>query len=220
MKYIPNIITASRIALSAVLLFTEPFSAIFFVVYLLCGLSDVLDGFLARRLNAQSKLGAVLDSVSDIVFFGVALFLLLPVYATFIPLIAAVAGLRVVNIIISAVKYKKPRFLHTYGNKAAGAAVFLLPIVTILTDTAAAVTVSCIIAAAASAEETLIFILSDNPDTDIRFIGDVKMGKKKREHVVFDRTRDKKTDLPFAKINKETPKKRVNKSSESGDKRD
>ncbi|MDP4118803.1 MAG: CDP-alcohol phosphatidyltransferase family protein, partial [Bacillota bacterium] len=51
-----------------------PFSIFFWICYLLGGLSDLLDGFVARRLNQQSAAGAKLDSIADMVF-GVAIFI-------------------------------------------------------------------------------------------------------------------------------------------------
>lgn len=59
-KHIPNGISLLR-ALGAVLLcMFQPFSAPYWIVYLLCGISDAADGFLARRLHAETMFGAVL----------------------------------------------------------------------------------------------------------------------------------------------------------------
>ena len=40
----------------------------FWVLYLIAGLTDMLDGFLARRWGVESKFGARLDSLADFVF--------------------------------------------------------------------------------------------------------------------------------------------------------
>jgi CDP-diacylglycerol--glycerol-3-phosphate 3-phosphatidyltransferase len=40
----------------------------FWVLYLIAGLTDILDGFLARRWDMESQYGARLDSLADIVF--------------------------------------------------------------------------------------------------------------------------------------------------------
>jgi len=64
---IPNIITVLRILLvfpTAWLLYnTRYFDA--FVLMAIAGVSDALDGFLARRFNWMSKLGATLDPLAD-----------------------------------------------------------------------------------------------------------------------------------------------------------
>lgn len=61
MKHIPNLITILRILGAACLLFSDQTAAAFWVIYGLCGVSDMADGFLARRLQAESKSGAVLE---------------------------------------------------------------------------------------------------------------------------------------------------------------
>ena len=70
MKYLPNIITIIRIPLSIAMLLVTPFSMFFWIFYLSCGLTDIIDGFLARKLHQESKFGAKLDSISDFIFAG------------------------------------------------------------------------------------------------------------------------------------------------------
>ena len=61
MTQIPNIITLLRVAGSIGLLFYDVTSGVFWIIYSLCGISDIADGWLARKLHAESKTGAVLD---------------------------------------------------------------------------------------------------------------------------------------------------------------
>ena len=68
-KYIANIITGSRIIFSLPLLFIPLSSACFYVFYLFCGFTDMIDGTIARKTGAVSKLGAKLDTIADFVFF-------------------------------------------------------------------------------------------------------------------------------------------------------
>ena len=44
MKHIPNIITAFRLLGAVCLLLSDPAGAVFWVIYGLCGVSDMLDG--------------------------------------------------------------------------------------------------------------------------------------------------------------------------------
>ncbi len=73
-KHIPNAITSCSLlsgCVSVIFAFNgmlEPASVMIF----LAGVFDFLDGFSARLLNAKSPIGADLDSLSDIVSFGVA----------------------------------------------------------------------------------------------------------------------------------------------------
>ena len=68
MKRLPNVISVLRIAGSLGLLFCDVAGWLFWTLYALCGISDMVDGPLARNLQAESKMGAVLDRVADIVF--------------------------------------------------------------------------------------------------------------------------------------------------------
>lgn len=66
---IANIISTSRIIISFLIIFTKPFSYLFYIFYLLSGISDILDGYIARKFHQQSDLGAKLDTIADMVFF-------------------------------------------------------------------------------------------------------------------------------------------------------
>ena len=68
---LPNFVTGLRMVGTFLLLFTKAFSPAFYVVYSICGISDVLDGFLARRTGTASEFGARLDSVADLLFYTV-----------------------------------------------------------------------------------------------------------------------------------------------------
>ena len=51
-----NIVTSCRIICSILLLFSPAFSAWFYSMYLLCGLTDMVDGTIARKTNTDSNL--------------------------------------------------------------------------------------------------------------------------------------------------------------------
>jgi len=57
MKHIANIITDSRIVFSIALLFFPPLSSAFFVLYAAAGLTDMIDGTVARKTNTVSDFG-------------------------------------------------------------------------------------------------------------------------------------------------------------------
>ncbi|BAL00468.1 hypothetical protein OBV_32690 [Oscillibacter valericigenes Sjm18-20] len=67
-KNIANLLTTSRFLFTVGMTLTAPFSAAFRVCYLACGISDLLDGAVARRLHIQSVAGAKLDSAADLAF--------------------------------------------------------------------------------------------------------------------------------------------------------
>ena len=71
MTLLPNIMTLLRIAGSLGLLFCDVANDSFWIIYALCGISDIADGWLARKLKCVTKTGALLDSLADIcVSFG------------------------------------------------------------------------------------------------------------------------------------------------------
>jgi cardiolipin synthase (CMP-forming) len=64
---LPNIITIARILLvpfTIWLLISQAFAAAF-IVFVVAGVSDGIDGYLARRMGLQSELGAYLDPIAD-----------------------------------------------------------------------------------------------------------------------------------------------------------
>ena len=67
LAHLPNLITLARIALVPVLilLLKDQDYAAGLIVFIIAGASDALDGYLAKRLNVQSRLGAILDPVAD-----------------------------------------------------------------------------------------------------------------------------------------------------------
>ena len=72
-KHIANIITLSNLfmgCIALVLIFEARYIEVF-VLIALCGLADFLDGFAARRFGSDGELGLHLDSLADLVSFGV-----------------------------------------------------------------------------------------------------------------------------------------------------
>ena len=126
-----NLITSCRILFSLLLFFFPALSPGFYGLYLAAGLSDMLDGLVARRTNSTSPLGAKLDSIADIIFLAVCLIKLLPVLTLPVWLwgwVGLIALLRLVNVVSGFVCRKKLVLLHTRANKLTGALLFLLPL--------------------------------------------------------------------------------------------
>ena len=129
-KHIANIITGSRIVFSLSLLFISLSSAWFYALYLLCGLSDMIDGTVARRTNSASEFGARLDTVSDFVFMTVALIKFVPYLhiPTWLWIwIGVIAVMKLGNAACGFVRTRGIVFPHTVLNKITGLSLFLLP---------------------------------------------------------------------------------------------
>lgn len=113
------------------ILFTIPFTGQFYVLYILCGLTDMIDGYVARRTKTESDLGAKLDSVADACFVLVCMIKILPVILLDVWLwvwIAGIALIKVANLISGFVCQHRLVMLHTVTNKGAGFLLFMLPL--------------------------------------------------------------------------------------------
>lgn len=129
-----NIITILRILGTLLLSVTEPLSAEFYVVYSFTGLTDVLDGYIARRTNTVSEFGSKLDSAADLMFYGIMVYRLLPILSELLPtgiwyVLIGILILRVFTYVFTAVKYKEFMSNHTYFNKMTGLCTFIVPYV-------------------------------------------------------------------------------------------
>ena len=128
MKQIPNILSILRLLGAICLLLSDPAGAAFRVIYGLCGVSDMVDGYLARRLHTESKTGAVLDSVADICFVACCAIRLVP--ALQIPTwlwiwAGSIVIIKIINQIFALVAHKRLCFPHTLANKLTGLLLFL-----------------------------------------------------------------------------------------------
>ena len=129
MKRVPNFLSASRITLCLPLLLVEAMTVPFWVLYVIAGTTDMLDGFLARRWGVESKFGARLDSLADFVFVivvGYKLFPWLKLPTTLWIMIGIIALVKTVNAISSyVVRQRHSQFLHTIANKLTGFLLFI-----------------------------------------------------------------------------------------------
>ena len=156
MKHIANIITGSRIVFSIAILFVPPLSPLFYVLYGAAGLTDMIDGTVARKTNTVSAFGAKLDTIADFVFVAVCLFKLLPILDIPVWLwiwIAAIALIKAINIISGYVTQKKWIAPHTVMNKVTGALCFLLPLTLLFIDLKYSAIAVCVAATFAAIQE-------------------------------------------------------------------
>ena len=155
-KHIANIITGLRIVLSLFLLFIPLTSAWFYAFYLLCGLSDMIDGTVARKTKCASEFGARLDTVSDFVFMIVALIKFVPYLH--IPVwmwiwVGIIAMIKLGNAAWGFVRTNKLISPHTVLNKVTGLLLFLLPMTIIFVDITYTLPIVCTLATVAAIHE-------------------------------------------------------------------
>ena len=130
-KQIANILTGCRILGSFLLIFFPAFSLDFYITYLLCGFSDMIDGAIARKTNSASQFGCQLDTIADLIFVAVSLLKLLPIIHVPVWLWiwgGLIAVIKIVNIILGYISKKQFVSLHTIMNKITGLVLFLFPL--------------------------------------------------------------------------------------------
>lgn len=155
-KHIANIVTSCRIIFSILMLFFPTFSPWFYVMYILCGLTDMVDGTIARKTNTVSTFGARLDTIADFIFVSAALIKLLPVMN--IPSwlwiwILIIAVIKIINIISGFVCNKKFISEHTIMNKITGLLLFLLPFTLFVIELKYSAAAVCTIATFSAVQE-------------------------------------------------------------------
>ena len=155
-KHIANVITGLRIVFCLPLLFVPLTSVWFYALYLLCGLSDMIDGTVARKLGSVSDFGAKLDTVSDFVFIVVALirfapYLHIPVWLWM--WIGVIAMMKLGNVVLGFVRMRKLISPHTVLNKVTGLLLFLLPVTISFIDLTYTLPIVCTVATVAAMHE-------------------------------------------------------------------
>ena len=155
-KHIANIITGTRIILSLPLLLIPLSSVWFYIFYLFCGLTDMIDGTIARRTGTVSKFGARLDSASDFVFMFVCSVKILPrmhMPAWLWMWVIILALIKMFNIAFVFLHKKKLISIHSVLNKITGFSLFLLPPTLTFVKTTYSVATICALAILAVMQE-------------------------------------------------------------------
>ena len=156
MKNVANCISISRIIMSIMLLIPETFSIHFNIVYIYCGISDILDGFIARKSKSESEIGDRLDSTADIIFVIASMVKILPVLHLTNGIIiwaAFIAFIKIVNIACSYIYNKKMVLPHTIANKITGFVLFVTPFIIVNTNSVLFEIIICSIATFAAVQE-------------------------------------------------------------------
>ena len=160
-KHIANIVTGCRILGSVLLLFFPAFSAAFYVLYIICGFSDMIDGTIARKTNSTGELGAKLDTAADLVIVTVSLIKILPTMK--IPQWlwiwgAAIAMIKIGNLVLGFVSKKQFVSLHTMMNKITGLLLFLFPLTLSFAEVQCSSIAVCSVATFAAIQEAVYIV--------------------------------------------------------------
>lgn len=151
-----NIITGIRIICSIALLFCPALSVTFYSLYIIAGVSDMIDGTIARKTGAVSEFGSKLDTIADLILVVVCLIKLLPILDMKIWMfiwIGIIAIIKVTNIVYGLIVLRRLVSIHSVMNKFTGALLFALPLTVTIMDLRYSAVIVCAVATFAAIQE-------------------------------------------------------------------
>lgn len=123
---IPNILSLYRLFSFPFVLYLalNGYEHLFITIFVINLITDILDGWIARTFNMQTKIGAKIDSIADIgsfilSFVGFYQFKTID-FQTHIYSFGAFIGLFILSNILALIKFKKTPSLHLYSWKIGG----------------------------------------------------------------------------------------------------
>ena len=164
-KHVANIVTGFRILASLCMLCSSLFSPMFYITYLLCGFTDMIDGTIARKTNSVTPFGSHLDSIADLIFLAAASIKILP--AIYIPnwiwfSILLVFILKITAVIWRCILVQEFTLKHTLLNKLTGFLLFLFPLSLPFVEINYSAGIVCIVAFLSSTHELKTVVPNDN----------------------------------------------------------
>ena len=185
LKTIPDMLSISRLILIPAMLIPayyiedEPQARfVFLIMFIIIGVTDKLDGTLARYLNQTSSLGAKLDTIADMVFYPlIALWLYRfesGVVGEWWNLVYFLLALYFFKMVTGKIKFGYVPAFHTIGAKTFSASLYFFMIAAILDSVLAKsiFPVLCVIGYINQLEETYILLTRDSVDENIRSVFD------------------------------------------------
>ncbi len=140
----------------------------------------MIDGYLARRMNAATKFGAALDSVADFVFVAVILCKLITIIKLsgwMLIWLLIILIIKFATLLTGFMKYQSLAFLHTYMNKITGGLLFCFPVFYAVFGILPTAFLLLGAATLAAAEELLINLTSKILNPDVKLFLKVKNNK-------------------------------------------
>ncbi len=185
LKTLPNMLSISRLILIPAMLIPayyiqdEPQARfVFLIMFIIIGVTDKLDGTLARYLNQTTALGAKLDTIADMVFYPlIALWLYRfesGVVGEWWNLVYFLLALYFFKMVTGKIKFGYVPAFHTIGAKTFSASLYFFMIAAILDPVLAKsiFPVLCVIGYINQMEETYILLTRDSVDENIRSVFD------------------------------------------------
>lgn len=136
-------------------------------------MSDILDGYVARKTKTTSKSGEVLDSIADYIFITVVLVIFIPLLAWdrwVVYWIGIIALTRFLSLGVGFLKYRSVPFLHTFANKFTGIALVCFPVLYWIFGMTVTAFILCSVASLSALEELAIIIRSKKLNRNIKSV--------------------------------------------------
>ncbi len=187
LRLLPNLLTLSRLIFLPVLyiLFFLERKTVFLVLYVIVGMTDMLDGYLARKTGKISKTGQFLDSLADIFFnFSTGFFLLYRIprlTEEHIHLVVIIILLGAVYFLVTLLKCRKVQFIHTTLFRTAGVAIYVCFIISFFVEPIFFTRIVLLLLILSFIESILIYLIYGEVDPDVRSIADAKKEKQHKK---------------------------------------
>ncbi len=181
MKRIANILTASRIFLASILLiFFKKISVLFLIIYTVAEFTDIIDGTIARKTGSCSHMGAVLDSIADLLLSAnlikivFSMNLITKKLTVWLVLALAIGTL---SPIINFIKHKKVFFIHSISCKVFGGLLLAIPFAIFFNFIDFYLPIAIFLLTLAMLEICIMSIILDTPNPNARSIYSIVKAK-------------------------------------------
>lgn len=175
MRKLINTISVSRIFFGVLMIFCFNNKLLLTSLLILCGLSDILDGYLARKFKLSSNLGAKIDTIADLIVFFIIIYLIIRLMnpymiGQYLVYIFIILILRAISVLVVYIKYREFAFLHTILNKIAGLTIYISTIIFFMSGVENIYFIPIGISMIASIEEIMINLIKNKLNRDIKSI--------------------------------------------------
>ena len=177
---IPNLLSGLRLVAAPFMLYLSwrGFRVTFLVLLVFALLSDAIDGFIARRLNIKSDIGARLDSWGDL-----ATYLTVPICIWWLwpevvkreaLFVIIVLGAYIVPLIAGFAKFRKLPSYHTWGAKVAAVLMSISVFILLMIDISLPFKCAALVQAIVACEEVAITLKLTELKSNVRSIWHVE----------------------------------------------
>ena len=142
--------------------------------FIFLGLTDFLDGILARRWNQSTEFGSLMDAIADVAYYFAAAWFLIYLFPEYLvpnlPYIIFLLVIFSISLIVAKLKAGKLKFMHTHLSRLSGVLVFIGFLASFFMDTTWVLRLVVLVYTLAFIEICAMFWIYGNIDPDTRSI--------------------------------------------------